>query len=118
MPTAKTKARQKASKPNAKAASRSVGTQRPRKSAMTVKTTASAFNKLIVVGIGASAGGLEAYKHVLPGLPNNANMAFEIVQQLDPKHRSMMVSLLDRHTNMEAAQAYQLPVRVSRILLK
>jgi two-component system CheB/CheR fusion protein len=47
---------------------------------------------------------LEAYKHVLPGLPTNANIGFVIVQHLDPKHLSMMASLLDRHTNMSVLE--------------
>ena len=58
----------------------------------------------IVVGIGASAGGLEALKNVLPGLPSEANMSFVIVQHLDPKHRSMLPSLLDRHTKMAVVE--------------
>jgi len=55
---------------------------------------------LIVVGIGASAGGLEALKLLLPGLPVNAGMSFIIAQHLGPKHRSMLASLLERHTEM------------------
>ena len=74
--------------------------QKARKPTGMEKSTLPAPNELIVVGIGASAGGLEAFKYVLPGLPVDANMAFVIVQHLDPKHRSMMASLLDRHTEM------------------
>ncbi|KPA19590.1 chemotaxis protein CheR [Candidatus Magnetomorum sp. HK-1] len=61
-------------------------------------------NQLIVVGIGASAGGLEALKRLIPGLPNNAGMCFIIAQHLDPKHRSMLVSLLERHTEMPVSE--------------
>jgi len=38
-----------------------------------------------VVGIGASAGGLEAFKHLLKHLPNDTGMAFVLVQHLDPR---------------------------------
>ena len=88
------------SKQKSKIDGRKTNTRKARKVPSIGNASVSASNDLIVVGIGASAGGLEAYKHVLPGLPTNANMAFVIVQHLDPKHRSMMASLLDRHTNM------------------
>ena len=45
-------------------------------------------DELIVVGIGASAGGLEALRALLPELPPQSNMAYVIAQHLDPKHRS------------------------------
>lgn len=61
-------------------------------------------SRTIVVGIGASAGGLEALTKLIPGLPTNANMSFVIVQHLDPKHRSMLPSLLDRHTLMPVVE--------------
>jgi two-component system CheB/CheR fusion protein len=104
MATEKMKNRRRTARPNLKVVGEKTKNQKGRKAATTVKTAAPASNDLIVVGIGASAGGLEAYKHVLPGLPANANMAFVIVQHLDPKHRSLMASLLDRHTNMEVLE--------------
>jgi two-component system, chemotaxis family, CheB/CheR fusion protein len=55
---------------------------------------------LIVVGIGASAGGLEAFQALLPNLPMGANIAYVIVQHLDPSHPSMLGSLLQRSTSM------------------
>lgn len=87
-------------KSDPKGTSKKIKPQKTRKASTAAKSTIPVRNDLIVVGIGASAGGLEAYKHVLPGLPVDANMAFVIVQHLDPKHRSMMASLLDRHTEM------------------
>ncbi len=102
MTAEKNKPPRKADNPNAK---NGIGKAKPRKPAAKARTAKRvSSNHMIVVGIGASAGGLEAYKHVLPGLPNNANMAFVIVQHLDPKHRSMMASLLDRHTDMEVLE--------------
>ncbi|MGB7838193.1 MAG: chemotaxis protein CheB, partial [Terrimicrobiaceae bacterium] len=41
-----------------------------------------------VAGIGASAGGLEAFVQLLKGLPPDTGMAFVLVQHLDPKHDS------------------------------
>ena len=51
-----------------------------------------------VVGLGASAGGLEALGKFLDALPADSSMAFVMVQHLDPQHKSMMVDLLARHT--------------------
>ena len=58
-----------------------------------------------VVGIGASAGGLDACKKLLGALPAGNGMAFILVQHLDPTHESMMVDLLAGHTSMTVRQA-------------
>jgi two-component system CheB/CheR fusion protein len=58
-----------------------------------------------VVGIGASAGGLEACTKLLASLPPQSGMAFILIQHLDPKHESMMVDLLSAHTTMAVLQA-------------
>ena len=58
-----------------------------------------------VVGIGASAGGLEACTKLLGALPSDNGMAFILVQHLDPKHESMMVELLAHRTAMTVVQA-------------
>ncbi|MGC2225229.1 MAG: chemotaxis protein CheB, partial [Methylocella sp.] len=60
---------------------------------------------LPVVGIGASAGGLDACRRLLDALPAGNGMAFILVQHLDPTHESMMVNLLAGHTSMTARQA-------------
>ena len=57
-------------------------------------------DELIIVGIGASAGGLDALQRVLPGLPAKAGMAYVIVQHLAPRHRSLLSSLLAKYTEM------------------
>jgi two-component system CheB/CheR fusion protein len=54
----------------------------------------------VVVGIGASAGGLDAFKRLLATLPDDAGMAYVLVQHLDPQHESLMAELLARHTAM------------------
>jgi two-component system CheB/CheR fusion protein len=58
-----------------------------------------------IVGIGASAGGLDACKKLLGALPKNNGMAFILIQHLDPTHESMMVDLLAGHTSMVVRQA-------------
>ncbi|RXJ91141.1 hypothetical protein CRV01_02365 [Arcobacter sp. CECT 8983] len=55
---------------------------------------------LVVVGIGSSAGGLEALQTMLSNLGEVDNCAFVIAQHLSPTHKSMMVDLLSRTTNI------------------
>ena len=61
-------------------------------------------NKFLIVGMGASAGGLEAFKEFFESMPDAPGMAFVLVQHLDPTHKSLMVSLLKNHTNMVVTQ--------------
>jgi two-component sensor histidine kinase len=61
--------------------------------------------KPLVVGIGASAGGLEAFRTFLTHMPSDSGMSFVLVQHLDPNHRSMLVDLLRPHTPMPAVEA-------------
>jgi two-component system, chemotaxis family, CheB/CheR fusion protein len=58
-----------------------------------------------IVGLGASAGGLDAARGLLAGLPAGTGMAFILIQHLDPTHASMMVDLLAGHTPMTVQQA-------------
>jgi two-component system CheB/CheR fusion protein len=58
-----------------------------------------------VVGIGASAGGLDACRKLVEALSAVNGMAFILVQHLDPTHESMMVELLAGHTAMLVRQA-------------
>ena len=57
-----------------------------------------------VVGVGASAGGLEAFTQLLKALPANPGMAFVLVPHLDPTHESAMTELLSRATRMPVSQ--------------
>ena len=59
----------------------------------------------VIVGLGASAGGLEALQAFFDTLPEDNTLAFVIVQHLDPDHDSLMKELLERRT--------RLPVRVA-----
>lgn len=58
-----------------------------------------------VVGVGASAGGLQAFRKFLDALPPDSGMAYVLVQHLDPTHESLMVELLGAHTTMTMRQA-------------
>lgn len=53
-----------------------------------------------VVGVGASAGGLEAFSAFLTNLPQNTGMAFILVQHLDPSHGSALEEILSRKTKI------------------
>jgi chemotaxis methyl-accepting protein methylase len=57
-----------------------------------------------IIGIGASAGGLEALEQFLRHVPEDSGMAFVIVQHLDPTHRGIMPELLQRATGMVVEQ--------------
>jgi two-component system CheB/CheR fusion protein len=57
-----------------------------------------------IVGIGASAGGLEALELFLANVPENSGMAYVIIQHLDPTRKGVMVELLQRGTNMRVFQ--------------
>src|SRR6266567_632054 len=58
-----------------------------------------------IVGVGASAGGLEAVERLLRQLPEDTGMAFVIVQHLDPTHESRLTEILSRATSMPVAEA-------------
>ena len=58
-----------------------------------------------VVGIGASAGGLEAFSELLRNLSVRTGMAFVFVQHLDPHHPSQLVQILSRETTMPVKEA-------------
>jgi two-component system CheB/CheR fusion protein len=58
-----------------------------------------------VVGIGASAGGLEACTKLLDALPTETGLAYILVQHLDPHHQSMLVELLAEHTALTVRPA-------------
>ncbi len=53
-----------------------------------------------IVGVGASAGGLEAFEQLLAALPEDTGMAFVLVQHLAPKHESILRELLSKSTRM------------------
>ncbi|HEX2934824.1 MAG TPA: chemotaxis protein CheB [Bacteroidales bacterium] len=54
-----------------------------------------------IVGIGASAGGLEALEQFFMNMPENAGFAFVVIQHLSPDHKGMLGELLQRITKMQ-----------------
>ena len=65
-----------------------------------------------IVGLGASAGGLEALEQFLRQVPEASGIAFVIVQHLDPTHEGMMPELLQRITSMQVFQVRdRMPVK-------
>ena len=57
-----------------------------------------------IAGIGASAGGLEAFEQLLEALPVDTGMAFVLVQHLAPKHESILSELLGKRTTMPVVE--------------
>jgi two-component system, chemotaxis family, CheB/CheR fusion protein len=65
-----------------------------------------------VVGIGASAGGLDALKDFFKAMPPDSGTALVVVQHLEPAHESRMADILSKYTTMSVAQAEDgMPVR-------
>ena len=60
-----------------------------------------------VVAVGASAGGLDAFRRLLDALPASSGMAFILVQHLDPTHGSLLVELLTGHTSLTVVEAVE-----------
>jgi two-component system CheB/CheR fusion protein len=74
--------------------------KKPSGEAASKKAVKSAPRPPILVGIGASAGGLEATSNLIAALPTNLGFAYTIIQHLSPTHRSMIAQLLGRETAM------------------
>ena len=58
-----------------------------------------------IVGVGGSAGGLNAYKALLDSLPPDTSMAFVIVSHVYPNASSQLAQILSRHTKMPVGVA-------------
>jgi len=82
-----------------------------------------------IVGIAASAGGLEAFTELLAHLPADTGMAFVLIQHLDPNHQSFLAEILSRTTGMpvnqvrdgqavEPNQVYVIPPNTKMVLSK
>lgn len=77
-----------------------------------------AKDECVVVGLGASAGGLDAFRRFLKTMPADSGMAFVLLQHLDPDHESMMADLLSRHTEMHVVQAeHDMPVEPNHVYM-
>ena len=67
-------------------------------------TESSIADSFPIVGIGASAGGLEAFKELLTSLPEKAGMAYVLIPHLDPAHQSVLTEILSRFTKIPIAE--------------
>src|ERR1700733_13357461 len=57
-------------------------------------------NLFPVVGVGASAGGLDAFKRLIRAIPERSGIAYILVQHLEPSHESMLVDILQKITRI------------------
>jgi len=67
------------------------------------KSVTSSTKQFSIVGIGASAGGLAAFEAFFSGLTKEKkklNMAFVLIQHLDPKHKSILTEIIARYTKL------------------
>ncbi len=79
----------------------------PAKSAAPRRTEPASGPELFVVGVGASAGGLQALQAFFGAIKEVPNAAFVVVQHLSPDFKSFMVELLTKHTQMPVQRAEQ-----------
>jgi len=64
------------------------------------KSPATSSNVFPVIGVGASAGGLEAFKRLIRAIPPSSGMAFILVQHLEPNHESLLSEILQKSTSI------------------
>ena len=82
--------------------------EKPAKAVATAETAPAFSTKrppgFPIVGIGASAGGLEALEAFFKNMPSDAGIGFVLVVHLDPKHVSILPEILQKHTQMPVRQ--------------
>lgn len=71
---------------------------------MSIKEEIQGQKKQYIVGIGASAGGLEAIQKLLAALPSNTGFPYIIVQHLSPDYKSLLSEILAKYTEMPVIQ--------------
>jgi len=88
----------------------------PREERNPAGLAASTVGLLGIVGVGASAGGLEALERLLAAVPAHSGLAWLVVQHLDPTHKAMLAELLQRATAMPVQVAAEgLRIRPDRV---
>ncbi len=91
--------------PKKKSSSKTKQTSPKPEKEKSVKTRSEEADECVVVGIGASAGGLDAFQRFLNQMTPNSGIAFVLIQHLDPHHKSMMTNLLSNYTSMPVREA-------------
>lgn len=91
-------------------------TTAPSASAKATAKQKNSADKLTIVGIGASAGGLEAMELFFRNMPTDSGMAFVLVTHLDPNHDSLLTEILQRTTTMAVTTVLdQVKVAANRV---
>jgi len=73
-----------------------------------------ALHPKLIVGIGGSAGALNAYKALLDAFPSNTGMAFVIISHMNPTAHSQLAEILSRHTKMAVMIPFDaMPIQVN-----
>src|SRR5437867_4986742 len=100
MPPKKTRA------PSSKrpAPARLTKSQRTNHSAPKNSSPLNAAKPFLVVGVGASAGGIEAFKELLKNVPENIGVAFVFILHLDPNHKSMLTEIFGRESRLNVVE--------------
>jgi len=71
---------------------------------------------IFIVGIGGSAGALNAYKALLDAMPYDVGMAFVIISHMNPNAHSELAIILQRHTNMSVTVASEaMPILANHV---
>ncbi len=69
-----------------------------------------------IIGIGGSAGALNAYKALLEAMPHNTGMAFVIISHMNPTAHSLLAKILQRHTKMSVTVASEaMPILANHV---
>ncbi len=93
-------------------------TATPKRDPAAGKTPAGAPKAPHIVGLGASAGGLEALQQFFKHMPPDSGMAFVVIQHLSPDYKSMMVELLSKTTAMPVHRVVDgMPVESNQVYL-
>jgi two-component system, chemotaxis family, CheB/CheR fusion protein len=79
-------------------------------------TESAAYPAITIVGIGASAGGLEAFEQFFGHMPADSGLAFVLIPHLDPSHASLLTEILQRAIGMPVHEALdQIPVEANHV---
>ena len=73
---------------------------------------------IFIVGIGGSAGALNAYKALLDAMPSDTDMAFVIISHMNPTAHSQLANILSRHTKMSVTVAFEaMPIVANHVYI-
>src|SRR5579872_4028382 len=81
---------------------RRTAAKQPQKEKPVVPATSQ--DDFLIAAIGASAGGMDAFKELMRNLPADTGMGFIVIQHLDPNHESALAELLSKSTSMKVTE--------------